>query len=303
MPKGLFTEMNKIKAISIITTALFISACTPSTQPKPEIEKENKPEWVKHPENLNPTYAVGVAPVNFQGLYIQRLAAISQAKGDLSQSLSSYISTIYTNEAVDDKKVSRKSSEQIDALSETFLHDSYQIDGYIDNKRNLYVLIYSPNISNALGINTQKDKYVLNNLNTEPFNKEDIINSRCYSKAILESINTKAALYLNKPVWFFRPNQDGYIGSVGIAEKEYHQSFQEQKRIAVSLSKSSLSKRQRTKVRSEHEILKILNGNTSGHLMETSSITRSGSKVKPSKIKDIWLDPKSCELYIWSVAK
>lgn len=280
---------------------LFVG-CTPVVQPEVK-QKEQLPSWVN---TLEPFRAVGSSPVNFQGVYTQRLAAINNAKADLAHNLKSYISSVYSSELkTSGQKLSDKSIDKVTALSEVFLNESYQVDAYFDKDKRLYVLVESSKerIDRLVGSTKTHTQKSLPVLETRPFDKEELLRSRCYAPNILNNINTKSALYQNRPVWFFRPNQNGIVGGVGIAEKEQRRTFEEQKRVALSLAKASLSKRLKTQITSEHEALKIVHGDISGEIFDTSTVVKSSSKVSASVEKDIWLDPHSCELYIWSVAK
>jgi len=69
------------------------------------------------------------------------------------------------------------------------------------------------------------------------------------------------------------------------------------------LAKSSLLKDKKMQIESEHELLKIVDDEISGEIFESSAVIRSKAKSISVEQKDIWLDPKSCELYIWIVRK
>jgi len=89
------------------------------------------------------------------------------------------------------------------------------------------------------------------------------------------------------------------LSSVGIAEKEEGMSFQEQKKAALALAKSALIKNRQMHLRSTHELLKIVNGEIDAEIFESSAVIRSADVSAPVELKDIWLDPHSCELYVW----
>lgn len=263
---------------------------------------EELPLWVNNPNELQ---AVGSSDVNFQGIYTQQLEAIGKARSDLAHNLKSYITSQFEMESKSsNEKFSTKVYDKVNALSEVFLNESYQVDAYIDSKKRLYVLLGSSKerINKLIGTqNSNENKTKPQVLKTYPFDKKKLMQSSCYAPDILQSLNTKSNLYQDKPVWFFRPNQNGVAGSVGIAEKEEDRSFLEQKSVALSLAKSSLAKRQKSQIASEYEALKITHDETSGKLFETSSILRSTIKLDKIAERDIWLDPNSCELYIWVV--
>ncbi len=280
--------MNKV--IILFLSLYLFTACTPS----PSKQGTEKPYWLKNQNLLDSFYAVGSAPVNFQGMYMQRNEAINKAKAELSHSIESFITSIYKNSSnVSTNHKSFQSVEKVRALSKSFLHNSYQVDAYFDDDRNLYVLIKNPK---------SKQKLKLRPLKKEKFDDTKLMQSRCYSNDVLKSVRTKYPMHNSKPIWFYRPNENAKLASIGIAEKEEYISFAQQQRVAYSLAKSALSKRQRTHMRSEDEILSVLSGEISGGVFESSSIVKSATRVKPSHIEDVWLNPNNCELYLYLVA-
>ena len=280
--------MNKV--IILFLSLYLFTACSPG----PSKQDNEKPYWLKSQNSLDSFYAVGSASVNFQGMYMQRNEAVNKAKAELAHSIESYITSKYKNSSnVSTNHKSFKSIEKIQALSKAFLHNSYQVDAYLDEDRILYVLVKNPKT---------KQKLNLRPLKKEKYDNTDLIQSRCYSKDVLKSIKTKYPLHNSKPIWFYRPNENSKLATIGIAEKEEYVSFAQQQRVAYSLAKSALSKRQRTQMRSEDAILSVLSGEMSGSTFESSSIVKSATRVKPSHIEDIWMNPKSCELYLYLVA-
>jgi hypothetical protein len=288
--------------IFLLFLLYYLSGC--SLEPKPK-EQEELPLWVN---NHSLTQAVGTSEVNFQGVYTQQAEALNEAKSQLAHNIRSYITSSLESELkVNGTEISNKFRDKINALSEVFLSESYQVDAYFDSQRKLYILVESSKerIDKIIGrnSNTKEDKISIPSLSTRPFKKDELIKSKCYSTEILQTINTKSALFQNKPVWFFRPNQNGVFGSVGIAEKSEGMNFLEQKKAASVLAKSSLLKDKKMQIESEHELLKIVDDEISGEIFESSAVIRSKAKSISVEQKDIWLDPKSCELYIWIVRK
>lgn len=275
-----------------------LSGC--SLEPKPK-EQEKLPLWVNE-HSL--TQAVGSSEVNFQGVYTQRAAALNEAKSSLAHNIRSYItSSLQSHSKVGNSEISNKYKDKIIALSELFLSDAHQIDAFFDSQRRLYILVESPqeSIDRVMGLDGQKERVSLPILRTRPFEKEELIESRCYQKELLETIDTKSALFQNKPIWFFRPNQSGVLGSVGIAEKEEGRTFSEQKKVALSLAKSALIKEKKMQMKSRHELLKIVSDDINVEIFDSSAVIRSTDKSTSIEVKDIWLDPQSCELYVWIV--
>jgi len=280
-----------VKNFFLIFILYFISACTSLSIKKNQ--NNYKPVWMNNPNILNEFYTIGSSPVNFQGVYMQRLEAINKAKADLSHSMQTYISSVNQNKTnIYNEKFTNKNIQKIKADSNTYLSDIYQIDAYFDENKRLYILMQYAK---------SKQKLKLRGLKEENFDKNSFLQSRCYSQEILNSINTKSKMHMGKPIWFYRPNDNNLLSSIGIAEHEEYMSFADQKRLAYILAKSELSKRQKTKMQSEHEILSIINDGVSGNIFQTSSIVKTSSRLSSSHIQDIWMDPKSCELYLWLV--
>jgi len=286
--------------IFLLFLIFLLSGCALKPNSKGE---EELPLWVNE-HSL--TQAVGSSEVNFQGVYTQRAAALNEAKSSLAHNIRSYItSSLQSHSKAGNSEISNKYKDKIVALSELFLSDAHQVDAFFDSNKKLYILIESPqeSIDRVVGLDIQKKKTSLPALITRPFEKKELIESRCYQKELLETINTKSALFQNKPLWFFRPNQGGVLGSVGIAEKEEGRSLAEQKKAALSLAKSALLKDKKMQMKSRHELLKIVNNEINAEIFESSAVIRSADKSSPVEVKDIWLDPQSCELYVWVISR
>ena len=117
-----------IKSFIFIFLTFILSACVSLAKPK-----TIKPIWLKNQNNIDTFHAIGSAPVNFQGVYMQQNEAINKAKNDLAHSLKTHISSVYkTKQKVNNEKVSTKSLKRIKAISNIFLHENYQIDAYFD---------------------------------------------------------------------------------------------------------------------------------------------------------------------------
>ncbi len=283
---------------SLLFLLFLLGGCAFSPKPK---DQEKLPLWVNE-HSL--TQAVGSSEVNFQGVYTQRAAALNEAKSSLAHNIRSYItSSLQSQSSAGNNKISNRYKDKIVALSELFLSDARQVDAFFDSNRKLYILVESPqeSIERVVGLGAQKNRTPLPDLTTRPFDKKELIESRCYQRELLESINTKSELFQNKPIWFFRPNQGGVLGSVGIAEKEEGRSLAEQKRVALSLAKSALIRDKRMQIKSRHELLKIVSDDINGEIFDSSAVIRSADESATVELKDIWLDPQSCELYIWIV--
>jgi hypothetical protein len=289
-----------VHKIFIFFLLFALGGCALSPETK---NSEQLPSWV---EEHSLTQAVGSSEVNFQGVYTQRAAALNEAKSQLAHNIRSYItSSLSSRSNVSDSEISNRFNDKVVALSEVFLNDAYQVDAFFDSNKKLYILVESPqeNIERAVSLELQKSRSSLPVLKTRPFERDELMRSRCYQRELLETINTKSELFQDKPLWFFRPNIGGVFGSVGIAEKEENMSLQAQKEIALTLAKASLLKEKKMQMKSRHELLKILSNEEAGEIFESSAVIRSTSESIPIEQKDIWLDPNSCELYIWILSK
>ena len=288
---------------AILIILLFSGCIQPAPAPeKPAAEKETLPAWVSNPQSGGMLRAVGSSPVNFQGVYTQRLQAMADARDKLSHIIKVYITSVFESELESrGEKLTQKSIKNITELSNILMKESYQVDAYVANDGRLYVLVEASDdtVKPLQKIRTQP----LRKLETTRYDPALLQQSRCYGIDTLKSINTASRLYRGRPVWFYRPNQNGAIGSIGIAEKEEGSDYLRQKRAAVSLARSDLAKRMRLKIDSSHKMTKILQHDEIGTLLDKELHTKSVSKILHTDIKDIWMDPKSCELYVWMVKK
>ena len=267
-----------------ILSALLLSGCI---SPKPE--KNPKPYWLKENALLNTSLVVGYAPSTFQGMFMQRENALYDGRKKLSFNIRSIVSSKnIENIVVYQKKISLESIKNTDAFSKVILDDIKQFDAYIDQDNSLYLL---------MGISSENIKIKYKHEDLKLFDKKELLESKCYSRNILDSISTSAYFYKKKPLWFYNPNIDGYHSSIGIAEKT-DENYEIQKQTALLLAKSNLSKQIRSKSSSKIHMLEILKDDEVGVLLESSSTHKSSAKIKSFKIKDTWLDPKTCELYI-----
>jgi len=290
-----------------ILAILLFGGCVSST-PAPEklsVKKEVLPQWISKPQSEGALRAVGSSPVNFQGTYIQRSEAMADARDKLSHTIKVYITSVFESRLeADGDKLTHESVKNITELSNIMMKESYQVDAYVADDGRLYVLVEaSDNTIAPLLKGVKSAAEPLRAFETTRYDPEILKQSRCYSTDILNSINTTSKLYRGRPVWFYRPNQNGITGSMGIAEKEEGSSFARQKHTAESLARSDLAKRMRLKIDSSHKMTKILQHGEIGSLLNKELHTKSASKIMHTETKDIWMDPKNCELYIWMVKK
>lgn len=267
----------------------LLLGCNKTPSPKKE---SSLPAWVNTPSQ---TQSVGSSVPNFQGTYMQHTNAVNMAKSDIAHTVKSKISSMLQDESlVTSSLAAKKSKDKIEALSNIVMSHSYQADAYFDNDGKLFVLLEGG--WSSVG----KKSALLPELSTRPFDKQELVQSRCYAPAVLESIHTKSSLFQDKPVWFFRPKLSSRDGVVGIAEKEEKMTFEQQKRVAVALAQASLARDRALQVKSQNELLKVVDGDVHGQVYESFMMTKSASaKVDELRIIDIWLDPKSCELFVY----
>ena len=133
--------------------------------------------------------------------------------------------------------------------------------------------------------------------NIKKFTNKKLINSGCYDKNTLSSIITFAYIYNDKPLWFYEDSKEGFYSSIGITEK-IDENYEAQKRAAVMLAKSNLMKKIKSNVSSKMKLMNMLKHNETSALLESSGTYKSSARVKSINVKDIWMDPKNCELYV-----
>jgi hypothetical protein len=283
--------------------ALLVGCATTSPSPKTPShgrkKEENLPAWVSRPDAPGVIRAVGSAPRNFQGVHMQRTQALADARDKLAHKIRVEITAEYeTQLKAQGKHLTQEMNRRITEVSQLLLQNSRQVDGYIGRRGRLYVLVEAPSPRGG-----RTGAAPLPALETIPFDPAVLKKSRCHPPSVLKEVKTKYGLYLGKPVWFFRPDYGGHIGAVGVAEKESGMSFDAQKRVALSLARADLSRRKKMQMDSNHALLRILKHDVVGGTLEKELRTSSTSKLTGTKLEDLWLDPKSCELYVWVVEK
>lgn len=134
-------------------------------------------------------------------------------------------------------------------------------------------------------------------------NKQELLNSMCYSKSILNKIDTKAKLYKYYPLWFFDSNLDGKIGGVGIAKYIKNRSYSSQKKLALILAKNDLSKSLKSNVKVKNILSKELKNKNIKKEFKTFSTQKSSNLIKRVVLEDIYINPKTCDLFVWVIRK
>ncbi len=296
---------NHFTLITSLAFVLLLTACGGSS-PKASLQttKNSVPLWVTNPENISPLQAVGSSRVNFRGMHMQRSEAILKARDELSHRINVYLTSIYSSEIKSsNEKTSKKFKHDIIAISSLMMKNSYQIDAYIDDNERLYLLveISDETVSSILKAKQSDYSIKLPSLQTTTFDITPLLNRRCYNQDTLKKIQTTSPMYRDRPIWFYRPNTGNIKGAIGIAERVDSSTFASQKKVAYSLAKSALAKQNQIKTNSTFAISKIFLKEETGTIVDNSISAQSVSKIKNAIIKDIWMDPKKCELYIWVV--
>lgn len=109
-----------------------------------------------------------------------------------------------------------------------------------------------------------------------------------------------------KPVWFFDPTYNGYLGSVGIAKKSSVKGgLGAQKRLAKTLAQAELVKMIKVVVNTElkSERIQISSDVYSHYRSKFSSLSVHNAEgvVKNAVVKDVWVDEQTGDLYLWLV--
>jgi hypothetical protein len=273
-----------MRYILYVILSVFLTACI-----SPKVKENKKPYWLEENALLNTGLVVGYAPSTFQGMFMQRQNALHDAKKKLSFNIKSIItSKSIENIELYKENISIESIKNIDAFSKLALHDIKQFDAYVDENNNLYVL---------MGISSAYAKPEDKSNDLKFFDKKQLLESKCYKKDILEFISTSSYIYHDKPLWFYELNEKGFHFGIGIAEK-IDENYESQKKVALMLAKADLSKQINSYSSSKMKMLEILKSDERGVLLESLSTHKSISKINTIKIKDVWMDPRSCELYI-----
>lgn len=155
-------------------------------------------------------------------------------------------------------------------------------------------------------------------LETKPQETKPIIKETPATKSIIqekESPNKIAEKELikdsypmrdGKPIWFWEPNYNGYLGAVGIARKNAApQGYAGQKRLAKTLAMAELAKQIKVVVDTEANLERTqISSNTKAYYQSkfsTGSKHKAEEIIQDAVIKDEFVDPANGDLYIWLV--
>lgn len=109
-----------------------------------------------------------------------------------------------------------------------------------------------------------------------------------------------------KPVWFFNPAYNGYLGAVGVAKKSsVNGGLGAQKKLAKTVAQAELIKMIRVVVNTElkSERMQVSSDVYSHYHSKLSSLSVHSAEdvVKNAVVKDVWIDEQTGDLYLWLV--
>jgi len=256
------------------------------------------PGWVFSPAISGKLSAVGSCAPDSKGAYMQRTTALANARSALGQIIESKITVLHESMITNTPDgQSHWSMEEIRLRSHTLLEHSKQENAYVDTDGTLYVLLTLPETlitENVAGNIQYTVSEIEDSLQTDPFDPEALMNSGCYDEKTLGTIQTKSAMRNGRPLWFYTTKQ----GSIGIAKKQSNSSYAKQKQLAWALAKADYAKQQKSKT--ETEIIRqttVTDGN-SEEIASSASVQKSSQYVNRLYIKDQWMEPNSCDLYV-----
>ncbi len=213
------------------------------------------------------------------------------AKDNLSYKINSLItSKSETDLNILNETISLKSVKNIQALSEIALRQTTQYDIYIDEDKNLYILI---------GLRDQKS-LATKKIELYDFDMSELLDSGCYPKETVQDIKTTSYMYKEKPLWFYEPYIKNHHTAIGIAPK-LDNNYERQKRGAVLQAKMNLIRDMSSHIKSKQSLMQLLKHDESATVLQESGIHKSRGVIKGVEVKDIWMDPDTCELYIYSI--
>ena len=121
--------------------------------------------------------------------------------------------------------------------------------------------------------------------------------------------STKYPFEDGRPVWFYDPFYDGYLGALGIARKNAAKGgYAGQKRLAKTLAQAELAKQIKVFVSTELTTTRTSATTTSKDrvyenyksTLSTTSVHKAEEIVRNAVIRDEWVDSNG-DLYVWLV--
>jgi hypothetical protein len=261
------------------------------------------PSWVFVPNASGKLAAVGSCPPHPKGEYMQRATALANARSALGQIIESQI-TVLREAAIQNDPSGEKSwnLEEIQLRSRALLEQSQQENAYVGSDGSLYLLLTLPKKAvsdNAEGSVGYTMNEIDNELSTEPFDPSALLRSGCYDDATIKAITTKSPMRGGKPVWFYNPHIANKPGAIGLSKKQPEGTFTKQKNLAWTLARADYAKQQKNIT---NTTLSKTTLNSDEAVIETASLSNtqsSSANVNRLVIKDEWMDPRNCDLYVW----
>lgn len=275
-----------MKQVLVILIFMLFSGCSSSSKStlKPAAITSVKPQWLENKTLIGNNFAVGFSKPVFGGVQAQRQNALHDAKEKLSHKIKSIVSSKKKqNINIFGENFELDSVQNIEAFNEIILSDIKIYDTYINLSNELYILIGFSNNHIDISVKTLKQ-----------FDKTKLQSSQCYNNDILNSIETKSKMYREKPIWFY--TQESYE-SIGIAKK-LDDGFYMQKKRAIMVAKSNLIKKTASYSSSKIMLMQMLKHGEEAVILDSYSEHKSFENVKDIKLQDIWLDTKTCEVYV-----
>lgn len=297
-----------MKYLFLLIPLLFIFTGCSGHTPAPDtresdISKANLPSWVIDPKVPEKIAAIGSCPPHPKGAYMQRTTALANARQSLSMILNSAITvTRETMLREQNSQVQNLSSEEINAISDSLLLQSKQEDGFTAQDGTLYVLVSLEKsaITNALIGHRDTTSKVPDSISMKGnlFDLDPLLKSGCYDEKILRSIITKSPMKDAKPLWFYNPSLTGKMGAIGIAKKQPNTPFQKQKQLAMMLAQADYGKQLKTLNHTDISQKTTMKDTGTQEDYASDTNQKSAQNVTGLFIKDMWMDTKTCDLYL-----
>ena len=105
----------------------------------------------------------------------------------------------------------------------------------------------------------------------------------------------------NEPAWIYQPCMDGKIGAIGSAMPHF-KGKAAQRRLAISRGLDELSQQSGVNIQSTIKRNEKRSGDITNSSAEVFTIQNSANETIKAHIEDIWVEPRTKEIFIWLVA-
>ena len=109
------------------------------------------------------------------------------------------------------------------------------------------------------------------------------------------------AATVQKPEWIYQPSINGKVGAVGSAMPHF-KGTAAQRRLAISRGLDELSQQSGVNVQSTIKRNEKRLGSLTNSSAEVFTIQNSANETIKAHIEDIWVEPRTKEIFIWLVA-